>query len=315
MKLKDIGEREIIKILSNHLEGKAAVGIGDDCAAIQFGENFLLLTTDMVTEELHLPKEMSPWQIGWFIAAINLSDIAAKGGKPIGMLLSMGIPRSMEIDFLEEIAKGANELMKNYGGIIGGDTKESSQITISGMAMGIMKREEFIPRKGARVGDVVCVTGSLGKAGAGLYALKKNLPNKMEMAKELLEPIPRIKEGIALASAGCATSSMDISDGLASSLHQLREINGIGFEIHWEKLPISRNAKIGDEKEFVLYCGGDYELLVTIKPDKLKKAVKAIESVGGKLTPIGKVVREGIYLVDKSKKREIIENRGYEHFR
>ena len=93
-KLSDLGERRVIRLISNILsKGDEIVGIGDDCAALEFGEEYLLVSTDMIYKKTHVPEIMTPWQIGWFVVAINLSDIAAKGGKPLGLVLSLGLPR------------------------------------------------------------------------------------------------------------------------------------------------------------------------------------------------------------------------------
>jgi thiamine-monophosphate kinase len=321
MKLADLGEREAIRRLTKHIEHSVAVGIGDDCAAIKLGTDFLLITTDIVAEHTHLPPEATGFQIGWFVTAINLSDIAAKGGRPLGLTLSIGVPASEDIAVLEEIGRGANLCAtKHDATIVGGDTKEASQMLVSGAAVGLVKKMDFMPRKGSQVDDIVCVTGPLGRAGGALHALKYLNKGKAALIKDLLEPNPRIPEGQAAAATHGITSSMDISDGLASSLYQLKEINNIGFKIYWDKIPQATTAKKfaggkpEKEKDFVLYSGGDYELLFTVKPKLLERVTKAIQSIGGHLYPIGAVIEDhDIYLMEK-KTKIVIENRGYEHF-
>jgi len=311
----DLWERKAIDLISNLLsKGDVAVGIGDDCAALEFGEDFLLVSTDMIAEKTHIPEVMTPWQIGWFIIAINLSDIAAKGGQPLGLVLSLGLPKDTTELFLKEMMKGANNCATKYGTtIIGGDTKENLQITICGTAFGTVRKDEFMSRKGAKPGDVVAVTGMLGKAGAGYFALQHNM--KGEILNDLLEPQPRIKEGRSLAKQKIVTSCMDISDGLSSSLYQLQELNKVGFEIKKDCIPLSPSlldlAKKHTEMDvykYALHFGGDYELLLTMPPDTFEQARE-------KLTAIGAVTKEqGITFIDGASKTTL-KNKGYEHFK
>jgi thiamine-monophosphate kinase len=327
MRLKDIGERALIERFIEKLGRGKGENLEDDCAFISMDNQYLLLTSDMISKKTHIPPEISPKQIGWFIIAINLSDLAAKGGKPMGLLLSLGLPSNTPLKFVEGIAEGASECASFFNtSILGGDTKENLELTLAGTAIGKVRKRDFMARKGAKPGDLVCVTGEIGKGGAGLFALKDNLLNKLELALPLFEPMPRIKEGIALARSGSVSASMDISDGLACSLYQLKRINNCGFEIEIEKIPISREAKevinqLSEKqqpqfkKEFLLYSGGDYELLLTIKSEAINQAVKLIESLGSKLTPIGKVTKEKRILLIEEHKHSLIQNRGYEHFR
>ena len=322
-KLSNMGERKAIDFISKILsKGDAAVGIGDDCAALDFGEDYLLISTDTISEKTHIPKIMTPWQIGWFIVAINLSDIAAKGGKPLGLVLSLNLPKDTSDRFLEELNEGADKCATTYNtAIIGGDTKENPIITLCGTAFGIVQKDEFMPRKGTKPNDIVAVTGNLGKAGAGYYAIKHSIDDK-EILKGLLEPKPKLQEGITLAKEKIVTSCMDISDGLSSSLYQLQELNKVGFEIKQEKIPLSPMLlKLSTEDKnlntynYGLHFGGDYELLLTIPKDKFEKAQKIVEKTGGQLTNIGKVTGGNkIYISDKDVKK-ILPNKGYEHFK
>lgn len=322
-KLSDLGERKAIRLISDVLsKGDVAVGIGDDCAALEFGEKYLLVSTDMISKKTHIPEIMTPWQIGWFIVAINLSDIAAKGGRPLGLVLSLGLPRDTSDLFLEELMKGADKCATQYDtSIVGGDTKENPEVVLCGTVFGTVMKNEFMSRKGARPGDIVAVTGTLGKAAAGYYSLKHDV-NEEAILKGLLEPMPRLQEGMALAERKIVTSCMDISDGLSASLYQLQEVNKVGFEIDKEKIPLSpmllRLAEKTEELdvyELGLHFGGDYELLLTVPSDRFEKAVHSVERVGGHLTGVGRVTKEHkITFVDEGVKK-ILPDRGYEHFR
>jgi len=321
--LSDLGERKAIKLIENILtKGDNILDIGDDCAALDFEKQYLLVTTDMISQKTHIPKEMTPFQIGWFIVSINLSDIAAKGGKPLGVVLSYGLQKKTSAKYLKELTRGANTCATTFKtNIIGGDTKETSEITICGTAFGIVNKDEFIPRKGAKTDDLIAVTGSLGKAGAGYYCLKNNILNK-NISKALLEPFPKLKEGQLLAQQKCATSCMDLSDGLSSSLYQLSEINDVGFEINYEKIPISssllklkkKNTKL-NVSDFVLHFGGDYELLLTIPPNFFPKIKNILEKNDCNLYSIGKVTKDKHVKINLGNNVEILENKGYEHFK
>ena len=321
-KLSDLGERKVIQLISKILsKGYEDVGIGDDCAAFSFNDDYLLVSTDMISGKTHIPKIMSPWQMGWFIVAINLSDVAAKGGKPLGFVLSMGLPRNTTDSFLKEIITGAESCVKKYDlSIVGGDTKESGDITLCGTVFGTVKKDYFMARKGCKPGDIVAVTGDLGRAGAAYYAIQHDIKDK-KILKGLLEPVPRVKAGRVLAEAKIVTSCMDISDGLSSSLYQLMELNDIGFEIDKEKIPISSSLKKLsktydlDVYDYAVHFGGDYELLLTIPSDKFEKAKKSLDSVGVSLTKIGHVTEEKKVKIVENHVKNILKNKGYEHFK
>jgi len=321
-RISDLGERKAIQLICRILsKGTEAIGIGDDCAAFEFENRYLLVSTDMISEEKHISKKMTPWQIGWFVVAVNLSDIAAKGGKPLGMVLSLGLPKKTHEIYLKEIIKGADLCATLYEtSIVGGDTKENQNLTICGTVFGTVKKDEFMSRKGAKPGDVVAVTGTLGKAGVGYYALKHNIENK-KIIKGLFEPIPRIKEGMILSSLKVIDSCMDISDGLSSSLYQLQKLNKVGFEIEKEKIPLDHDLIKLERQEnldiykYGLHFGGDYELLLTVSSDKFEKVKRSIEKIGNSCTSIGQVIKnKKVYLIEENYKK-ILPNRGFEHFK
>jgi len=320
VKLYQIGERRIIKEISKILPD---VDLTDDCARIAIDDKYLLVSTDLISEKTHIPKIMTPWQIGWFVVATNLSDIAAKGGVPIGVLLALGLPKNLDEKFLKEIMKGAKNCAEKYNTrVLGGDTKESEEITIAGTAFGTVPKENYMSRRGIMPGDLIAVTGSLGKAALGYHILKSDIRGMDKFIKYLLEPKPRIKEGIALGKTLAVDASMDISDGLSSSLYQLSEINELGFEIHQEKLPIYHGIyKLKklipslNEVSLATDFGGEYELLLAIKPDKIGIVEKVLENLRCKITVIGKAIeKREIYLISNGKRKKM-KNRGYEHFK
>jgi len=323
IKLTDLGERKAIQIISKILsKGNVVVGIGDDCAAFEFGKEYLLVTTDMISQKIHIPKEMTPFQIGWFLVAINLSDIAAKGGAPLGLVLSFGLPKETSEAFLKELAKGANACAISYDTtIVGGDTKESIEITLCGTAFGIVKKDEFMSRIGANPGDIIAITGTMGKAGAGHYNLKNKILNHT-LSKALLEPLPKLREGRLLAKQKSVSSCMDISDGLSSSLYQLLELNNVGFELDISSLPISseliqlhKKQRSLDINDIALHFGGDYELLVTIPSKKFEKVKKTLNNKNMNLTAIGFVTRKKEIVIKDGNIKKTLENKGFEHFK
>ncbi len=324
--MKKLGERKAVELVTSLLtpsDDKIAVGPGDDCAAIEFGDFYLVITTDMTSVTTHFPPGITPYQMGWHIVAINLSDLAAKGALPLGVVVATGMPGKYKLDFLTELIKGMDRCAVRYGTrIIGGDLKSHEHLTLTGTAIGIVHQKEFMPRIGAKPGDIVCVTGELGRAGVGYYSLKHKKSGKnQELLRGLFEPEPRLAEGHALAKSESVSSCMDISDGLADSLHQMAKLNDVGYEINFEDVPMDQNAvelanklsvPIGD---LTIYFGGDYELLATVKKDMWEFAKHAVTIVGGKLTEIGKVTKNKKLVLVKDGKTRVLENRGYEHFK
>jgi len=318
MKIKELGERALIQRISGLLSGgdNIVVGAGqDDCAVLDTGnEEYLLVTTDMLHRKTDFPLQMTGRQIGWMSVAVNLSDLASKGARPLGVVMAMGIPPDTEVEFIEDVVKGMDECASKYGTqIIGGDTDAHDELTMVGTAFGLVKKERLIRRSGARVGDLVCMTGHIGTAGAALFALDKKIPVNQKILKALFEPVPRIEEGMALVGSSSVTSMMDVSDGLALSLHDMKRAGSVGFKIYESKLPVLTDVKKllkGEELlEAALFEGGDYELLFTMVPEKLDAARKACH-----LTVIGEVIENGIFIELASGVVEELKARGYEHF-
>lgn len=315
MKINQLGERALIQRISGLLSGGGNIVVGageDDCAVLDTGnEEYLLVTTDMLHRKTDFPLQMTGSQIGWMSVAVNLSDLASKGARPLGVVMAMGIPPDTEVEFIEEVVKGMDKCVSKYGTkIIGGDTDAHDELTLVGTAIGMVKKERLIRRSGARVGDLVCVTGHIGTAGTALMALDKKITVGQDILKALFEPVPRIREGMALAEY--VTSMMDISDGLALSLHDMTRAGGVGFKIYESRLPVLSEVKRllkGEELlDVAVFAGGDFELLFTVAPEKLDKARKACH-----LTVIGEVIENGVF-IERVGGVEELKARGYEHF-
>ena len=278
----------------------------------------------MLEDKTDVPPSMSLWQAARKAVVMNISDFAAKGVKPIAMLVSLGLPIKLTRRDIEEVGKGLNVGAREYDAyIIGGDTGEASDLVISLSLFGIAKKDALILRSGAKPGDLVAVTGPFGKPTAGLKILldgfKAHGENRKILVESVLMPHARLKEGLALSKTKAVTAAIDSSDGLAWSLHEIANASNVGFLIN--KLPIAEEveefAEINrlDRLELTLYGGEEYELVLTIKPKLWKKAKKAVEKVGGKLLSIGKVTAERQVLMEIDGKRRVIEPRGWEHFK
>ncbi|MDE1768561.1 MAG: hypothetical protein KGH62_04275, partial [Candidatus Micrarchaeota archaeon] len=194
---------------------------------------------------------------------------------------------------------------------------EGMEINLTGVAIGTVAKKNILRRDGVRKGDVVCVTGSLGKNGAGYYMWKKT--GLRRWAELLLDIEPRIDEGVLIAKSG-ATAAIDLSDGLFSAILQLSKINRCGFEIDYPKVPIHYAAKSAgistgvNVEDIALNFGGDYELLFTIQKSKLNHLLSEAKKNGIRVSVIGKVAGRKCMLV-KDGKKVGIRKAGYEHFR
>ncbi len=318
--LGTLGERETIRLIERIIQSDATIGPGDDCAAIDLGDKYLLITTDMMATKSHIPKGMGPYDIGWSIIAVNLSDIAAMGGKPLGLVTAIGITRGHPIDFVEQMADGMNDCARRFGtSIVGGDTKEHDDLVLCGTAFGEVEKNGILLRRGASAGDLIAVSGVLGKAGAGFHSLKRNLGLK-EAEDALKRPWPRIREGMALSKSGIVTSCMDISDGLSASVFELSRNSGMTYEIDYERIPKAKEVDMAfhdleRQKDLVLNFGDDFELIFTIKRGTEEQLQKLSKECGCPLTVIGKVTSGEENILIDGGKREKLENLGYEHFR
>jgi len=325
---KRFGEREIISTIRKNLDvmPKMPVPFGDDVSAVGIGrENLIVLKTDMLVDKTDVPPNMSLWQACRKAVVMNISDFAAKGVKPIAMLASLGLPKKLATEeSAEQIGKGLNAGAREYGAyIIGGDTNEASDLVISISLFGTAKKNTLMLRSGAKPDDLVAVTGLFGKTTAGLRILVEGLkaPKKTSkiLADSVLMPYARLKEGLALSQTKAVSASIDSSDGLAWSLHEIARASNVGFLIN--SLPTAKEAerfaKINklDPLELTLYGGEEYELVLTIKSKLWEKAEKAVERVGGKLFRIGKVTAEKQVLLEIDGEKSIIEPRGWEHFK
>ena len=324
---KTLKERKIIELIFKQLEQmpQMPVPFGDDVSAYPLGKDKLaILKTDMLVGKTDVPPGMSLWQASRKAVVMNVSDFAAKGVKPLVLLSSFGLPRNLRAKDIKEIGKGLNAGAREYGAfIVGGDTNEASDLIISLSVFGIAEKNKVMLRSGAKVGDLVAVTGFFGKTAAGLKILLEDIRIENKIRKVLIDsvmvPHARLKEGLALNETNAVTASIDSSDGLAWSLHEIARSSDVGFVI--KQLPMAEEVKNfaehsgTDPLELALYGGEEYELVVTVKPELKDVAEEAVAKVGGKLIVIGKVVSEKAVYFEADGRRYTVEPRGWEHFK
>ncbi len=325
-KSTDLGERKIIEILVNNLETmpNLPVPFGDDVSAVNLDQKVAVLKTDMLVGKTDVPRKMSLWQAARKAIVMNVSDFASKGAQPTAALVALGLPRDFMRKDIEEIARGLNAGAREYGlYVIGGDTSETSDLIISISLFGTAEKQALMLRNGAKPGDILAVTGFFGKSASGLHLLKDKCSASPNLNEVLLNavcmPKARLKEGLALSHSGAISASIDSSDGLAWSLHEIGKMSDVGFIVN--SIPVAdevrRFAEFNhlDPLELALYGGEEYELVVTVKPKMWVNAEAAVEAVGGCLLPIGKVTKDIEMVLDVDGQRHRIAARGWEHFK
>ena len=271
------------------------VGIGDDCAVLPAGEGELLFSTDLLMEGVHfLRSESSPEDVGWKAAAVNLSDIAAMGGKPVATFLSIALPKDAQGEWAERFIEGYRQISSQYDvPLLGGDTTSSLRdIAVNVGILGRCQSGKRLMRSGAKVGETIYVTGPLGDSAAGLQAILKGI-RRSEEVKSLIErhkrPLPRVDAGVILIQSGKVGAMMDISDGIASDMRHIMKASKVGAVIALDRLPLSSElisvcAEQGWDRYWLSTSGGeDFELLFT-GPDGLENELDI------KVYPVGKIV-------------------------
>lgn len=303
------GELAFIEWLRRHTPAEPAqvpVGPGDDAAVVRLPDGgALLFTTDTILEGTHFIRSRAPYRlIGRKAAASALSDIAAMGGRALGLVAAVALPRRTRMQAARQLHRGITELAAECGvTLVGGDvTTWQGPLAVTVSVVGVPAGEEPVLRRGARVGDLVLVTGELGGSLLGRH----------------LRFTPRLREGEWLGRRGCVHAMIDLSDGLATDLgHILRE-SGCGAVIDTEHLPVSAAARRLAQRtgltplEHALGDGEDYELCFTATPEETTTLLRdwPFET---RLTVIGRIVERGCWLEEADGTRRRLQVRGYEH--
>ncbi len=332
MKLKDIGEFGFIdrfsaQFLKNLPEN--VIGIGDDCAVLALNkQESMLVTTDMLIEESHfLRNKISATDLGNKSLAVNLSDIAAMGGEPANAFLSLGIPREIDLEWLDLFFKGFEDLARqNNTDLLGGDTTRSlKHLVINVVVTGKIKTTRIKLRSDAQIGDDVFLTGCIGNSGAGLKILLEDRPMDSHsefLVREHNRPRAHISEGKWLAGHQSVHAMIDVSDGIDSDLQRIMEKSNCGADIHLNTLPVSDQLQIICNKykwnplEIAATGGEDYCLLCTVDCDESEKIASQFETrFGRKLYKIGTITNR-IHDLRYFYNQECIalKEKGFDHF-
>ncbi len=310
--LHHVGELYLITHLQKNFKynlKSLIAGIGDDAAVIKCEEDYLLLTTDMMLEGVHFDLHyITPYQLGFKLISVNVSDIYAMGGTPQYALLNIALRKNSETSFFNMLFKGIKHALSYYKTVlIGGDISAvKKDISLAATVVGSTKKP--ILRSGAREGDKIYVTGYLGESACGLEILKKKgvcVKPSNNLLKRHLMPIVKNPDKIK----EIATSMMDISDGLLIDLTRLCDESRVGAKIYEDKIPISLQMKrvalsLGlSPIELAMTGGEDYELLFTAPPDKKIQAIY-----------IGDIVKTERVIINKQGTKKEIKPFGYQHF-
>lgn len=277
------------------------LGVGDDAALFrpQPGRE-MILTCDWFLEGAHFLRDKHPPDsVGWKCLARAVSDIAAMGGTPRCLLLSLALPASHTGRWLEEFLRGLRRASRRFGCILaGGDTTRREEILINITVIGESRTGRSVLRSGAQPGDLLYVSGCLGEAELGFLVLKQSgapASHKNLLTRKHLCPEPRLALGKWLATKGLASAMMDLSDGLSSDLPRLCAASGVGARVEVSRIPAVRVPNAGrkrgvDPLRLALHGGDDYELLFTVPPGKAKLLPRSFANVA--LTPIGRITKK-----------------------
>jgi thiamine-monophosphate kinase len=298
------------------------VGIGDDAAVLRLpADTDLVAAVDTLVEGRHFPAGSAAHSIGHRALAVNLSDFAAMGATPAWATLALTIPAA-DAAWLEAFADGLYALADVHGvTLVGGDTTGGS-LTVSVQLLGYAPRGTALLRSGARAGDVLAVTGSLGDAGAGLALMQGRLAVADQRAADMLVrrfeyPDPRVQFGIG--ARGIASAAMDLSDGLAGDLPRFARANGLAAQVHVERLPLSGALRASvpalQAQDWALGAGDDYELLMAVPPQRYPQLAAAAAAAGLALTAIGDLQSGGGVTWSLNGAEFSPRVQGYDHFR
>ncbi len=318
MKISEIGgEFALISRLSRRDYSDPAIirGVGDDCAVIAHtAEKHLLVTTDMMVEDSHFKAGWAnPFQVGKKLMEVNVSDIVSMGGTPTYAFISLALTKDTEVEYMDELYRGIYASADKHGvALIGGDTTSGAGIVLNIALLGEVEKDLLCLRSDAKPGDLICVTGTLGKSAAGLYLL---LAGKSGYLKGYQEPECRlVSEGRIIAKR--AHAMIDVSDGLASEVGHICEESGTGARIDHASIPLSADTREAaravsmDPYDFALNGGEDFELVFTLPPGE----ETALRKEFSDFTVVGEILKksDGLFILKDGKREEL--KGGFNHF-
>lgn len=321
----------IARLLSGHEPG-VVIGVGDDAAVLEPGGGQIVLTTDLLVEGIHFERaSISARDLGAKAVTVNVSDVAAMGASPRYAIAAVAVPEAVDAAWVMELTGGMREACVEYAlAMVGGDTNRAEFVVLSIAVVGEVAPGRAVTRSGARPGDRIVVTGSLGAAAGGLAisrappeeaAVLLSQPWGRELAEALARPVARVGEGQVLARTG-TTAMMDLSDGLALDLSRLCRASRVGARVTLAKVPIAGALERGaealgvDALDLALSGGEDYELVATMPADAVETArAELADAFGTDLSEIGEIVEgSGLWAVTADGSGSALEPRGWDHF-
>jgi thiamine-monophosphate kinase len=301
------------------------LGIGDDCAALEIPAGRLLLTsTDLLIEEIHFRRDWTdPFRLGRKAVSVNVSDIAAMGGEPHFLYLGLGLPSDLPLAEIDALLDGFMQAAaENNAVLAGGDTCRSpGPLLISVTVEGSVPPGELVQRRGARPGDLLYVSGTLGDSALALQLLRAGAEVEEGLARRHHDPQARTSVGRRLAKAELATAMLDLSDGLLADLGHLLAASQVGAQLEQKAIPLSDAARLLLAKEprwqqCALAGGEDYELLFTADPRSRDQIASLAAELAVPLTVIGQITAgDGLAIIDGRGNRVHPEISGFDHFR
>ncbi len=317
-RLRDLGEHRWIARLARRLDAAPAsprvlLGVGDDAAAVRVGGRTLLLTTDALREGTHFRAGwLRPAEIGRRAFAVNASDLAAMGAVPRFALLALEAPPRIPVADLDALTAGFVGAARRAGAVlVGGNLTAGPGLAVTATLLG-EPVGRIVGRAGARAGDALFVTGTLGAAGAAVRRLRRG------RRARLPAPPSRLRAGAVLARV--AHAMIDVSDGLAQDLGHLCRASGVAAEVELARLPVAPSCRrdLGrDARAFAATAGEDYELLVALPPRAARRSAPLARRAGCRLTCVGRVLagRPRVRLLDGAGRTVRLARRGFDHFR
>ena len=332
-KIGNLGEINLIKIIEELVFKKTGKDLlSDDSFFFNLEEekrgNFLVLNSDMLVSTTDVPPKMSFYQIGQKSVVMNLSDLLVKGVKPRGLIISLGLPKELKkeefIAIINGIVDSSLEFDIEY---IGGDINETKELIINPTVFGSKTHSGIIYRRGINVGDILATNGKFGLTGVGFDILLnrgggvEDFPKYKKSIMSVLEPKISGVEALILSDRQLATSSIDSSDGFSKLLLDLIKSNpNLGFEIDFNENLIESEARLYSQEfnipleDLVFNAGEEYIHFFTIPANEFSKANKLIQTHGGRLFEIGRVISEEHIFILKENIRSELKSKGYEHF-
>ncbi len=330
--LGKLGERGLIARVRRRLGVPGAgvlIGVGDDAALVAWSGGELLLTIDTLLEDVHFRRATATLrEVGAKALAVNLSDIGAMGGEPRFALLALALPPSCSVSDVDDLYAGLGEMAARHGvSLIGGDTCASPDRLVLTLALAGRIDGPPLRRNGARPGDAILVTGTLGAAAAGLAALEHGAPAVPADVLATVHrahrvPTPRVQEGRLIRASGAATAMIDLSDGLTTDLGHIAVESGVGAAVRLSVLPVAEETKIvaralgADPRAWALSGGEDYELLFTATAEHAAAlAARLAAETGTPATVIGEIRRivDGVQFLDDAG-NPVAVSPGFDHF-